>query len=78
MFDLLFTNGDIVDGLGMPRYRADLGISEGRIAAMGDLSSGEATRTIDDSGRWLSPGWIDIHVRGDWSRQLPAHLPPYP
>ena len=42
MFDTIITGGDIIDGTGGPRYRGDLGLRDGRIAAIGDLSAAAA------------------------------------
>ncbi|MBC7235833.1 MAG: amidohydrolase family protein [Chloroflexi bacterium] len=66
MLDLLFKGGWVVDGLGTPMYRADVGVREGRIVAIGDLEI-EAMRTLDCTNRCISPGWVDIHGHADWS-----------
>ena len=67
MLDLLFKDGWVVDGLGTPMYRADIGVSGGRIAAIGALEGSQAGRTVDCEGRCVSPGWVDIHGHADWS-----------
>ncbi|HYM13757.1 MAG TPA: D-aminoacylase [Bryobacterales bacterium] len=59
-FDLVLLNGRIVDGSGNPWYRADLGIRNGRIAAIGALSNRTARRTIDVRDQVVSPGFIDM------------------
>lgn len=59
-FDLLLTNGRIVDGMGNPWYRADVGIRAGRIAAIGSLRTQPATRTLDVQGQVIAPGFIDM------------------
>ncbi len=64
-FDILILNGDIVDGAGSPRYRADVGISNGRIEAIGSLAHAEAARRIDATGHVVSPGFIDMHTHSD-------------
>ncbi len=63
-YDLLIKNGRIVDGSGMPAFRGDLGIKDGKIAEIGKLS-GPATRTIDAAGRVVAPGFIDNHCHYD-------------
>lgn len=67
MFDLLITNGLIVDGTGGPAFTADVGISGERIVSVGDLAHAEAIRTIDATGMVVSPGFIDIHTHSDLS-----------
>ena len=64
MYDLILKNGVVVDGTGTPRYRADVAIADGRIAAIGTLDQ-PATRTIDIDGLVLSPGFIDPHTHYD-------------
>jgi N-acyl-D-amino-acid deacylase len=63
-YDLLVRNGRIVDGSGMPAYRGDLGIKDGRIAEIGKLS-GPATRVVDADGAVVAPGFIDNHCHYD-------------
>lgn len=60
-YDYILLNGRILDGSGNPWYYADVGISNDRIAAVGDLSSASAREIIDITGLYLSPGFIDIH-----------------
>lgn len=64
-FDLIIRNGTVVDGTGAPRFSADVGITDGRIAAVGDLSAAAAGRSIDASGRIVAPGFIDVHTHAD-------------
>src|SRR6185437_5177511 len=61
-YDLLIRNGRVIDGSGNPAFRADLGIKNGRIAAVGDLSAATAAQTIDARNRVVTPGFIDVHV----------------
>ena len=67
MLDLLLTGGFVVDGTGKPMFRADVGVEEGRVAAVGDLSGAEAARELDCEGLCISPGWVDIHGHADWT-----------
>ena len=59
-YELVITNGRIVDGTGAPWFRADLGIRDGKIAALGNLAAASAERRIDAGGRVVSPGFIDM------------------
>lgn len=59
-FDLVIRNARVVDGMGNPWYRADVGIRGDRIAEIGALGARQATRTIDARGRVLAPGFVDM------------------
>ena len=61
-FDYLVTRCRIIDGTGNPWFRADVGIREGRIAAIGDLSRTDAQQILDGRDRILAPGFIDVHT----------------
>ena len=54
-FDILIVNGTVVDGTGEPRYKADVGISGGKISAIGNLGDAEAARKIDAEGHRAFP-----------------------
>ena len=66
-FDVIVRNGRVLDGTGNPAFRADIGIVGDRIAAIGDLSAATASRTIDATGLYVSPGFIDVHSHADRS-----------
>ncbi len=74
MFDLLITGGKVVDGTGSPAVVADVAISDGIIVAIGEGLEGEATRTIDATGRLVTPGFVDCHTHYDgqvtWDDEL--------
>ena len=59
-FDLLITNGRVIDGMGNPWYRADVGVRGGVIAEIGSLAGRPAGQTIDAGDRVVSPGFIDM------------------
>lgn len=65
MFDRLILNGTLVDGSGLSRYRADVGIRGDRIAAIGQLAHAVAGERLDATGQIVAPGLIDAHVHGD-------------
>jgi len=64
-FDILVRHADIVDGTGTQAYAADVGIRDGRIAAIGSFADGDAATVVDGRGRCLSPGFIDVHTHDD-------------
>lgn len=65
MLDLLIRGGTVVDGSGSERYRADVGIKDGRIAAIGKLGGETAQRVLDAEGHVVSPGFVDGHTHFD-------------
>jgi N-acyl-D-amino-acid deacylase len=65
MFDIVLAGGRIVDGSGLPWFRADVAIQGDRIAAIGNLGRAEARTRIDVAGKVVAPGFIDAHVHGD-------------
>ena len=64
-YDIIIENGLIVDGTGAAGYAADIAISGDTIAAIGDLSTAQATRRLDAKGHVVSPGFIDLHSHSD-------------
>jgi N-acyl-D-amino-acid deacylase len=64
-FDVLIRNGRVIDGSGNPWFRADVGIRDGRITAVGPLPDATADRVIDAEGKVVAPGFIDIHSHAD-------------
>ena len=65
MLDVLIRGGRLIDGTGNPWCRADVGIRDGRVAAVGVLAGESAQRTIDAGGLCVSPGFIDMHTHSD-------------
>src|SRR5262245_62143412 len=59
-YDLIIRDGRIIDGTGAPWFRADLGIRNRRIAAIGHLANAPAVRVIDATGLVVAPGFIDM------------------
>ena len=63
-YDLLIKNGRVIDGSGMPAFRGDVAVTNGKIVAMGKLRD-SASRTIDVDGLVVAPGFIDNHCHYD-------------
>ena len=61
-YDILIKNGRIIDGTGNSWYRADIAVKDGKIAAIGRLTSATATETVDAKGWIIAPGFIDVHA----------------
>ena len=64
-FDLIVKNGMIVDGSGLPRFRGDVGVKDGKIAEIGRLDGVAAKETLDAEGHVVSPGFVDGHTHMD-------------
>ncbi len=63
-YDLLITNGKILDGAGNPWFAGDIGVRGNTIAAVGHLTGAQAALRIDAAGLVVAPGFIDIHSHG--------------
>ena len=70
MFDDLIAGGTVIDGTGEERIRADLAIKDGKIAAFGNLTGAAAKRSIDASGKLVTPGFLEILTDGTISPEL--------
>ena len=77
MFDLKITGGTIVDGTGADSFVGDVGITDGQIVAVshGPLE-GDATETIDATGKIVTPGFVDIHSHYDGQAFFDQSLSP--
>jgi N-acyl-D-amino-acid deacylase len=65
MFDTLISGGELIDGSGAPRWRADVGISDGRITAIGILAGRPTPQRINAEAHIVAPGFIDSHTHDD-------------
>src|SRR5437899_1296536 len=74
-FDLVITNGHIIDGTGSPWYSGDVGIRAGKIAAVGNLSGTPRARTIDAQSKVVAPGFIDMLGQSELTILVDPRLP---
>ena len=74
-FDLVITNGHIVDGTGSPWYSGDVGIRDGRISAIGNLSGASRKLTVDAKGRVVAPGFVDMLGQSETTILVDPRLP---
>jgi N-acyl-D-amino-acid deacylase len=70
-YDLVITNGRVVDGTGNPWFRADVAIKDGRIARIGHIDPNQAGQVIDARGQIVAPGFIDVHTHVESIYQQP-------
>ena len=77
MLDVLIKGGKLIDGSGEPARPGDLGIQDGRIVAIGEVDQ-QARRTIDATGKVVSPGFIDVHTHYDAQAFWDGTLSPSP
>jgi N-acyl-D-aspartate/D-glutamate deacylase len=75
MLDLWIRGGTIIDGTGAPRFTADIGVRDGKIAQLG-ASDEPATREINAAGLLVTPGWVDVHTHYDGQVTWDPYLTP--
>jgi N-acyl-D-amino-acid deacylase len=71
----VITNGRIIDGTGSPWYSGDIGIRDGRIVAIGNLSDAPRKRVIDAAGKVVAPGFIDMLGQSEMTILVEPRLP---
>lgn len=74
-YDVIIRNGHIIDGTGSPWYSADVGIRDGRIAAVGRLENSVGQRTIDAKEMIVAPGFIDMLGQSELTILVNPHVP---
>lgn len=74
-YDVIVRNGHIIDGTGSPWYSGDVGVRDGRIAAIGDLSRTTAKQVIDAHGMVVAPGFIDMLGQSELTLLVDPRVP---
>jgi N-acyl-D-amino-acid deacylase len=74
-FDFVIINGHIIDGSGSPWYSGDVGIRNGKIAAIGNLNGASRKQTIDAQGKVVAPGFIDMLGQSEMTILVDPRLP---
>lgn len=73
MYDYLIRGANVVDGTGGAVFSADVAVENGKIAAVGSLAGREAACVVDAAGRYLTPGFIDVHRHGEAAAFRPGY-----
>ena len=74
-FDVVISNGHVIDGTGSPWYSGDIGIRDGKIAAIGNLTGASGKRIIDAHGDVVAPGFIDMLGQSERTILVDPRLP---
>lgn len=73
MFDLVLRGAEVIDGTGAAKHRADVGVENGKIAAIGDLSQAYSAESLQLDGQCVAPGFLDVHNHSDgWMLRQPT------
>lgn len=66
-YDTIIANGHWFDGTGAPAAVRNIGITDGRVVAVstGDLDAADCPQIVDAAGKWVLPGFVDIHTHYD-------------
>src|SRR5579863_2835621 len=65
IYDLVLKGGTVFDGLRTPRFKADVGIKDGRIAMIGSIDATDGAEVVDADGLHVAPGFVDLHTHYD-------------
>lgn len=75
-YDVIIRNGEVYDGSGDAPLNQDIAIKDGRITLMAPSIEGTAARTIDATGKIVTPGFVDVHTHYDGQATWDSHLNP--
>ncbi len=64
-YDIVIKGGTVIDGLQTPRYKADVGIADGRVVRIGRIDASEGAEVVEAAGRVVAPGFVDLHTHYD-------------
>ena len=64
-YDLIIRGGTVIDGSGSEPIKADIAVNAGRIARIGNLGDASASKTLDATGKMVTPGFVDLHTHLD-------------
>ena len=66
MANIIIKKGEIIDGTGKPRYKADIALEKDKITSIGKIEAKDADSVLDASGLVVAPGFVDIHSHSDY------------
>jgi N-acyl-D-amino-acid deacylase len=72
-YDIVIKNGTVIDGTGLPRFKSDIAVLNGRVAKIGRVNASEGREVIDAEGLIVAPGFVDLHTHYD----AQVHWDPY-
>ena len=64
-YDIVIKGGTVIDGMQTPRYKADVGIKDGKVALIGSIDAADGDEVVDATGRIVCPGFVDVHTHYD-------------
>lgn len=65
IYDLVIKGGTVIDGLQTPRYKADVAVTDGRVARIGRVAASDGAEVVDAADRVVAPGFVDLHTHYD-------------
>ena len=75
-YDLIIKNGEVFDGTGGPSQKLDVAVKNGVITKVAEHIDGTAERTVDATGKIVTPGFVDVHTHYDGQATWDNHMAP--